>query len=201
MVFQGEFARMRGVSAKQVSDWKRSGYLVFDASGGIDVAASNALLDQREKNPGGARDGSRASAEIPSLMASRRRKEAALATRRELELAQLQGEWMRVSAVKATWARVVLAIRNTFLGLPSQALTAEQTKGLTVLVRQILQKTARGEHPEVDQVQQRTAGEDGAAPLPSLIETVCTSLAAENAQLSDPVEVALSRVWGRTQRD
>jgi hypothetical protein len=150
MVSQGEFARLRGVSGKQVSDWKKSGYLVFGSSGGIDVAASNALLDLREKNPGGAREPSAASA--PSLMASRRRKEAALATRRELELAQLQGEWMRVSDVRATWARVVLAIRSGFLALPAQAqtlgLTAEQTKGLTLLVRQILQKTARGgEHP------------------------------------------------------
>jgi phage terminase Nu1 subunit (DNA packaging protein) len=153
MVFQGEFARMRGVSAKQVSDWKRAGYLVFDTDGGVDIAASNALLDQREKNPGGAREPSTASAGTPSLMASRRRKEAALATRRELELAQLQGEWINVADAKAVWARVTLSIRNAFLGLPSQAhmtlgLTKKQTQGLTVLVRQILTRTARdGEHP------------------------------------------------------
>lgn len=149
MVFQGEFARMRGVSAKQVFDWK----LVFDANGGVDVAASNALLDQREKNPGGPREPSTASA-VPPLMASRRRKEAALATRRELELAQLQGEWIKVVDAKAVWARVALAIRNAFLGLPSVAfmnlaLTKKQTQGLTILVRDILTRTAHGEHPHV----------------------------------------------------
>ena len=55
MVTQAAFARLRNVSRKQVTSWKAEGYLVFDDSGGIDVAATNERLADRVRirNPAG----------------------------------------------------------------------------------------------------------------------------------------------------
>jgi hypothetical protein len=47
MVTQREFAKLRGVTPKSVQIWKQRGLIVFATSGGVDVAASEKLIDAR----------------------------------------------------------------------------------------------------------------------------------------------------------
>jgi phage terminase Nu1 subunit (DNA packaging protein) len=153
MVTQAEFARLRNVSRKTVSGWKAEGLIVFDRDGGVDVAASKLLLDEmllRTRNPGGSVE---PSSSLPSLTSSRRRKEAASATLKELELQRVNGEYVHVSEIREGWSRIILSIRNAFLGLPSQAhtqlgLTSQQTKGLNNLVHDILKRIVHDGVPQ-----------------------------------------------------
>jgi phage terminase Nu1 subunit (DNA packaging protein) len=146
---QADFARLRGVSRKQVTEWKRDGYLVFDSAGGVDVQASNMALDDRPKNHGFAVASTQ---DLPSLSQSRRKKEAALASMRELELARRRGELVPVADIQPVWSRIVLGIRNAFLSLPSRAaqelgLTREQAKVLDRMIREALTVAASDDPP------------------------------------------------------
>jgi hypothetical protein len=147
MVTQAAFARLRNVSRKQVTSWKAEGYLVFDDSGGIDVAATNERLADRVKNPGiqpENRGFAVASTQgLPSLSQSRRKKEAALAAMRELELARRRGELVPVAEIEPVWSRIVLGIRASFLSFPSRAaqelgLSRDQAKVLARMIREAL---------------------------------------------------------------
>lgn len=46
-VTQAEYGRHRGVSRKTVTDWKQKGLLVLDAHGRVDIAMTDAALDER----------------------------------------------------------------------------------------------------------------------------------------------------------
>lgn len=46
-VSQAEYGRHRGVSRKTVTDWKQKGLLVLDAHGRVDLAMTDAALDER----------------------------------------------------------------------------------------------------------------------------------------------------------
>jgi hypothetical protein len=185
-VTQAEFARARGVSEKQVNSFKSQGYLVYDSDGSIDIAASNALLDEREKNPPRRKPRDRSPAErvtaerspaatppergaIPSLAESRKRKEHALAERRELELAIMRKEWFPVAKMQPLWSGIIISMRQAVLTIPSLAhmnlgLAREQTKGLTVIVRDVLTRCGRREPPLINLELDHNDPYDGLTP-------------------------------------
>jgi hypothetical protein len=55
-----------------------------------------------------------------SILEATRRKEAALARRRELDLARARGELIKLSSVAPAWARVMGATRNAMLAVPAK---------------------------------------------------------------------------------
>ena len=119
MTHASRFARLRNVTRKQVTSWKADGYLVFDYTGGIDVAATTMALDDRIRRRIAASPSPRRR-DLPSLSQSRRKKEAALAAMRELELARRRGELVPVADIEPVWSRIVLGIR-ALLSCPSRA--------------------------------------------------------------------------------
>jgi hypothetical protein len=62
-------------------------------------------------------------AEVPAkkdvtLREARRRKETALAIRRELELAELQGTLLSAAEVERKWAEAIIRLRSAMLAVP-----------------------------------------------------------------------------------
>lgn len=55
-----------------------------------------------------------------STTEARRRKEVALATRREIELAVMEGQLLRAADVEEHWAAAVVRIRQAVLAIPSK---------------------------------------------------------------------------------
>jgi hypothetical protein len=58
--------------------------------------------------------------ESRGLTEQRTRKEKALATLRELQLAEASGQLIRADHVKATWAGAVVRLRNAVLAIPTR---------------------------------------------------------------------------------
>ena len=58
--------------------------------------------------------------ESKTLTAHRARKEKALATMREIQLAELQGSMVPMATVEASWSAAVLRMRDAMLAIPSR---------------------------------------------------------------------------------
>jgi hypothetical protein len=103
---EAEFARRRGVSRKTVYVWKSRGYVVLAGDGKVDVTASGKELDARPATyRGGKASQPSAStiedASVVSIAEAIRRKEVALAKRRELDYEIASGKLVNAADIEA----------------------------------------------------------------------------------------------------
>jgi phage terminase Nu1 subunit (DNA packaging protein) len=155
---QADFAKRRRVSRKTITVWKQRGWVLSTAAGLVDVERSEALLAARPaKFRGGTIKALRAPspeqvAAAPdwSLAESTRRRQAAMAQLAELDLAKAGGKLIEVDQVRELWARIVIATRNMFLGLPGKIafevpmLTAQDRATIARICRDDLEDAAMG---------------------------------------------------------
>jgi len=105
-----EFAKAEGVSKVMVGRWVKAGLPVL-TDGRIDVKAGRAWLQANILNR---------SEEGESFSAAKARKESALASLRELELAERKGQLLDREEVKQAVEGLVIQARETLMGVPSQ---------------------------------------------------------------------------------
>ena len=130
---QADFARHRGVARKSVTYWKRRGLLVMMPDGSVHVEKSDALLNARPaKYRGGT--ASAKSSEAPdkpaevgaagwehwSLAEAARRKEIAIAGRRELDFEVASGKLVNAADVEAVMRSDYAVTATRLLQLPSK---------------------------------------------------------------------------------
>jgi hypothetical protein len=151
LLSQYAFAKLRGVSERTVSVWKRQGLLIRIGNK-IHVESTNRILDARPASYRGGRT-SRLRGAVPEAGAplpddfetwthaeAIRKKEICLALTRQLQLDIARGKYVAIAEVTAGWSKIVNATRNAMLALPANArlrlqLTAEQAKGLDDMIR------------------------------------------------------------------
>lgn len=121
IVSQAEYARLRGVSKKTVTQWKRDGKLVL-ADGGVDVEASDAHLKKyRTAGLKGNAQGNSGNG-LPVVLESETTEEAAL------RILTTQGASMTIEEAKR--------VKENYLALLSQ-LEYDQKSGAVVLVADV----------------------------------------------------------------
>jgi hypothetical protein len=131
-----EFATLRGVSEMSITRWRRRGLIVSAPDGGIDVEASNKLLDERPETYRGGKIGgnkpSKDKLEDPeSLARSIAIKEEYLARRAKLTYEREAGRLFDVERGARMYAAAASIHRNTWLGM-----------GVALAPRLVLLKTA-----------------------------------------------------------
>lgn len=102
---QSEYARYRGISRQHVSRLVKLGAIQLDKAGKIDSKAADRSLDVG----GGTKE---------SFYDARARKEAALASLRELELQVKKGEYFEAESVIKLWECHIMDCRARLLALP-----------------------------------------------------------------------------------
>lgn len=145
MVTQREFAKLRGVTPKSVQIWKSRGLIVFAPVGGVDVEASEKLLDARPEVFRGGKVASKPSpesgtrseplsdpalADVPpavlaeasswSLAEAARKKEIALACLRQLEFDKESGLVVPIADVAKAVSAEYSIVRDRVLAMPGK---------------------------------------------------------------------------------
>src|SRR5580704_13294793 len=119
------YGRHRGVSLKAVQAARDSGRLSksLTADGRIKSAAAAddewAATTHEDRRP--ITGPAASTTALPTLQAARTRKEAALAERAEIELANLKGSYVPVELIAARWIGIVTVCKTKLLGVPSKA--------------------------------------------------------------------------------
>lgn len=121
IVSQAEYARLRGVSKKTVTQWKRDGKLVL-AEGGVDVEASDAYLKKYRTAGLKGNDQGNSGNGLPVVLESETTEEAAL------RILTTQGASMTIEEAKR--------VKENYLALLSQ-LEYDQKSGAVVLVADV----------------------------------------------------------------
>jgi hypothetical protein len=119
----------RGVSAAAITKALQAGRITETADGRIDVVAADAQwaantrarADVGQQRPeklrmdASAAAGAGAGTDDPDYWQSRAKREAAEAAKAELELGQMRGDLLEVTAVRTTWARVLSSAQQTLM--------------------------------------------------------------------------------------
>lgn len=112
-----EYAALQGWSTSYTRRLKRTGRLVMDASGMVDVSASDARL-REARDPGRGGDRTNLTASIYSVEAAREKR--ATAQLRELELARLAGELVLAADVAALVFDQARTGREAIMSIPDR---------------------------------------------------------------------------------
>ena len=148
---QSEYARHRGVTRKMVSAWIHSGHLDgnFKKTGvrnyDIDPVKADAALEQN-LSPAHRKKGKPPSTDA-SYLASRAKKEAALAEMRRLEVEERKGNLIAKKQVEREAFETGRRVRDALMGIPNRvaaqlAVTTDQkvcAKTLAAEIRQALE--------------------------------------------------------------
>ncbi len=106
---QAEYARYRGISRQHVSRLVKLGAIRPDKAGKIDPVEADKALDR--DSPIGGKE---------SFYEARARKEAALASLRELELQIKQGGYLHAETAERIWGETISRCRSRLLAIPTR---------------------------------------------------------------------------------
>ena len=110
LVSKAEFSRIMEVSKSMVTKYVAAGMPV-DKSGKLDLAKCQSWVNDNIKSHSNPNE---------TLAEAQTRKEAAVASLRELELQERRGELLRADETQATWESIISTTRSHLLLLPAK---------------------------------------------------------------------------------
>jgi len=119
LISQAEYARHRGKSRQYISRLAKAGVLVM-RGGKVDVAASDAVLDDRPDETAAAVPSPDAGQPATSYAQAKLADMVFRAKLRRLEFETRQGKLIEAETVKTRWASILVEIKERILAMPDR---------------------------------------------------------------------------------